>query len=735
MIWVQAPPTIVNGEVITQSVSIAKHQNLISSQLVLSNAIKKGKFESLATFQQTPAVAGTLKGMLKVYPSDKNSDSLDLVLTGMVGSDLPHILDEIVASYKSILEEDTKTTGQESVVLIEQLQKRLEEAQVLDQSKYFELLKKLNLTSENEAGKWLNPYINDIVRLKAERDLLAKDLNELDQKIRTLKQAFEKNDTPLTQRLQRLMMFEAKKALQYSDGRNEDPLDLLTPDERSTFSRLQARLDSLDAKVFDLETQQEEALRQYGPRHPASTSVESMLSAYKNKQSEVSNELERLKKVFEGKQEEAIKNESQNQDSKRKDSDLVVLYGMKLTSDQATQKKQLEKVVAELSKLEESSKVIASDMAEVNMLKSQINERRDSVAKILDKLSAINVLSNNYTVTKVKVIDSASGARQVAPKMQTYLAIATLIAVAIGVLLAILIDRSDLAYRTPIDIQHSLSVPVICKIPKIRTLKALPGQTGSPILVTAFNPQSPASETFRAARTALLFSANQSNSKVFLFTSPSPGDGKSTTAANIAVSLAQSGKRVALFDADFRRPRVQQNFGIQIEPGATDVISGGISLMEAVRVCDFQERLTLLTTGGRPSDAGELVASPGFASIVEQLREQFDIVIIDSPPILPVADSTSLATVVDGIFLVLRIRKGVMLAAHKAKERLDMVQGKVMGVIVNGMDENVYYSEYGMYYRGAYYSGYGRYYDSQNSSYFERSVKESQNAKTNTAKV
>jgi hypothetical protein len=105
-----------------------------------------------------------------------------------------------------------------------------------------------------------------------------------------------------------------------------------------------------------------------------------------------------------------------------------------------------------------------------------------------------------------------------------------------------------------------------------------------------------------------LFSANQNNSKVFLFSSPSPGDGKSTISSNLAVSLAQAKKRVVLVDADFRRPRVQQNFGIDIWPGCVEVLEGTLSLDEAIRPCEFQSNLFLLTSGGRPKDAAELIA-------------------------------------------------------------------------------------------------------------------------------
>jgi capsular exopolysaccharide synthesis family protein len=719
MIWVQTPPNIVNGEIVPQTVSMAKQQSLIASNLVLSNAIRAGEFEKLDTFKGSLGQVGALKNMLKIMPVEKNADALDLTLTGPVIGELPQILEQIVEAYKTIIEDDTLSAGKEAIGLIERLQQRLEEDQKADQSKYYSLLKNLNLTSENEAGKWVNPFTADILRLKSERDVSSKLLEELDQKLKALRAAFD-GDTNVSMQL---MLIEAKKALQFPDELRENVI------------RVQGKLDALDGRIFELTTQRDELLRQFGPRHQTIASLENTLKAFSVKRSEMVEELERKDAGIETKIVGLKKDDSQS-DTRKKNTDLLELYETKLTFEQNIAIKQFEKVSEEIQNLENMSKLIAAELAEVNMLKAQINERRDSVAKILDKLSAINVLSTNYTTTKVRVIDPASGAIQVAPKLMTYLSMGILIASMLGVGLAILIDQSDLAYRTPLDIQHSLGVPVICKIPKIKTKKALPGQTVSPLLVTAFNPQSPASETYRAARTALLFSAHQNNSKVFLFSSPSPGDGKSTSASNLAVSLAQAKKRVVLVDADFRRPRVQQNFGIDIWPGCVEVLEGTLSLDEAIRPCEFQSNLFLLTTGGRPKNAAELIASTEFADMIGQLREKFEIVIIDSPPILPVADSTSLSSIVDGIYLVIRIRRGVMLAASKAKERLDMVHAKILGVIVNGMDENVYYSEYGMYYRGAYYSGRGRYYENQNSIYAEKSVKEADRfGKTSDADV
>ena len=331
-------------------------------------------------------------------------------------------------------------------------------------------------------------------------------------------------------------------------------------------------------------------------------------------------------------------------------------------------------------------------------------------------------LADNHTMTRVKVLDFPKTGEKVAPSLPKSLAIGTMLAFLAGLGLAILVDQSELAFRSPHEIFDRLQIPVVGRIPRINAKQQTDGSKAHASLIAAHKPSATASESFRDVRTSLFFRANVDDIKTVLFTSPSPGDGKSTTISNMAISIAQAGKRVILIDADLRRPRVNQYFGEQMEPGLLQVLGGEAELKDAIQPTEVQENLFLLTTGGRPRNPGELVTSESFRDLILALRDSFDYVLIDSPPVLPVSDPATIASMVDAVYLVTRIRKGVKLTAQKAKDSLDRVGANWMGVIVNGIDENPHYSEYGYQYGAySYYGGvYGRYYDSRNKEYRDK---------------
>ena len=231
-----------------------------------------------------------------------------------------------------------------------------------------------------------------------------------------------------------------------------------------------------------------------------------------------------------------------------------------------------------------------------------------------------------------------------------------------------------------------------------------------PVIVTHLRPKSVEAEAYRGVRTQLYFSTQGAGHQVIQITSPNPGDGKSTLAANLAVSIAQSGKRVILMDCDFRKPRVHKIFHIdKPDVGLAAVITGDCDLGTAIRTSEI-ENLFILPCGPRPQNPAELLTSPEFQTVIDQLRALYDFVIIDTPPVLAVSDPAVVAPRVDGVLLVFRMTKKARPTAERAREQLAALGANVLGVIVNGTGRS---KEDGYGYGYGYNYGYGYQYQYQ----------------------
>ncbi len=263
-------------------------------------------------------------------------------------------------------------------------------------------------------------------------------------------------------------------------------------------------------------------------------------------------------------------------------------------------------------------------------------------------------------------------------------------------------------FRSVSEIRQTLGAPVIGRIPELApgsltTSSEFPGF--DPMIVTLHNELSPAAEAFRAIRTSLFFSTSGHGHKVIQVTSPLPSDGKSTVTANLAVAIAKSGKRVLVLDADFRRPALTQMLG-QPETdqiGLAGIITGKTTLASAV-VKTRVENLYFLPVCSRPTQPSEILSTPEFKQLIDEAREKYDLVLIDTPPVLPVTDPCVVAARVDGVILTLRLRRGVQEAAIRAAEMLRDIDANLLGIVVNSWqpqhanDRNVYGYGYGYNY-------------------------------------
>ena len=211
-------------------------------------------------------------------------------------------------------------------------------------------------------------------------------------------------------------------------------------------------------------------------------------------------------------------------------------------------------------------------------------------------------------------------------------------------------------------------------------------------LVTITDPRSPASEAYRTLRTNLSFYSLDKPLRTLVVTSPAAGEGKSTTIANLAVTMAQSGRRTILVDTDLRRPTLHELFGAQMSPGLTDAImaeAGDLPLQKTA-----VENLWLLSSGSKPPNPADMLGAARMEQIIAQLAEQADIVLFDAPPVMAAADAAILGSRVDGVLLVIQAGKTRRDQAERARETLEKSRAHVVGAALTNAPKDSSMGEY-----------------------------------------
>jgi len=230
-----------------------------------------------------------------------------------------------------------------------------------------------------------------------------------------------------------------------------------------------------------------------------------------------------------------------------------------------------------------------------------------------------------------------------------------------------------------------------------------------PSLIAQNDPKSPAAEAYRALRTSIQFAHLDHPCRSILVTSASAGEGKTTTAANFAVVAAQAGSRVCLVDADLRRPGVHRAFGLENTRGLTTALLEDFTLAEVAQPT-LIPTLQVVTSGPLPPNPAELAGSARMRNLIETGSSSFDLVILDSPPVIPVSDGIALSSHSEGVILVVKVGTVPSEVVRRAVEQIESLKGRVLGVVLNRVnprrDGDYYYDHYR--YNNAYYGGNGR---------------------------
>jgi len=219
-------------------------------------------------------------------------------------------------------------------------------------------------------------------------------------------------------------------------------------------------------------------------------------------------------------------------------------------------------------------------------------------------------------------------------------------------------------------------------------------------LVAETEPRSAASEAYRTLRTNIQFAGLDRPCRSILVTSATAGEGKTTTAANLGIVVAQAGSRVCVVDSDLRRPSLHRLFGLDNARGLTTALLEDLPFVEVARPTASLPNLAILTSGPLPPNPAELVGSKRMRELVEGASSNFDLVICDSPPILAVSDPVALAAQCDGVILAVRVATVAHDVVRRAAEQIDAVKGKILGVLLNDVNltRHGYHHSYYHYY-------------------------------------
>ena len=325
-----------------------------------------------------------------------------------------------------------------------------------------------------------------------------------------------------------------------------------------------------------------------------------------------------------------------------------------------------------------------------------------------------NRISEAGQIGSVRIVDRAQPPNSpVSPKKKMNLLLGILVGLGLGVGLTFIREYLDTSLKTIEDIER-LGFPVLGSIPFItpQQVEKQSKNTNGEIqriesrLITHFAPKSPISEAYRTLRTNIQYTKIDRPIRTVLVTSSNPGEGKSTSVANIAITFAQMGTKTLLVDTDLRRPVLHAIFNHHRTEGLTNVLVGKISLDEGIKPTKI-DNLYLLCSGTLPPNPSELLASNAMGQLLQQASARFDILLFDSPPVIAVTDAAVLATKLDGVVLVIKSGETNKDAIFRSRILLENVNAKIFGVLVNGVNiDNMYGSNY--YYYQYYYYGDGK---------------------------
>lgn len=531
---------------------------------------------------------------------------------------------------------------------------------------YIEALLDIRVNSSQIALEWVNQKLNEErAKLETSEQALQEymqqnDIVTLEDRITIIPQKLSELSTQLTVAETKRRELEAL----YSKLRN---LRDLTIAETIPGVASDVTVAFLRSEVLRAEQNVTDLSKKYGARHPVMIEAVSELSVLRQKKNQ------EIRRVI-----DSIHNE----------------FELALSNEQT--------LVARLNATKQEALSTNQKFIQYSVLKRDVEASRQLFDSLLRRMREQSLNEEVQTVSVVIIEEAEIPKTPASPRKLMNLLLGLIFGAFGSVGLAFFIDYFDNTLRSPEEIEQRLGVPVLGMINKLKH-EDLEGEGHDFDHIVLQEPKSTCSENYKALRTAIMLSSAESTPKSLLVTSMGPEEGKTSTSVNLAFAIAQSGARVLLIDCDLRKPRVHQVFDLPNAHGVSTFLAGNKTrILQSSPLANMK----IITAGPIPPNPSEMLGSRRFAEMLEAAAKEFDIVLLDSPPVMSVSDALVLSRLVDGAIVVARAGKTTYDMATKGIKHLRDVKAHIVGLLLNAVD--FHKSEYYYYrYQGYYYYGYG----------------------------
>ena len=665
---------------ITEEV-LATHMQILQSRSIVESALRDAELSALPSITkhmsatQTPADY-VLENMILTRGGSgqaRTAHVLNVAMRSSSKEDAETILRAVIKSYQSFLSAKFQDVNEEAASLINHAQKEL--AADLDNAE-----KKYEQFRQNSSHLMWKPVGGGTQTTNIHRVRYDGILDEL----ASLQLSHAETSARVDAVTARLAGRDLKdvsdvEKLALVDEKNLTRIGLLLSSQRSGaespefLAEQPIRLAHAEAEyssLLSMRMKEKALLTELGPKHPDVIGMQKQIQSFEK---------------FTNEQELSSGPKAQSLDP----SALFDAYQQLLKNDLVAMERREERLKAAAEEAKTLASEMVTDELQGETLRRDVERQQVLFNAVVDRLRDINI-AKDYGGFINEVLAEPELGLKIAPRLVISLAMGMFFSIVLCVVSVGVAEFRDRRFRSIEDMRRTLQMPVIGRISRIRKEvdsrnSLFRKRTGGDLSRSSqiLDPEARAADAFRMLRTSLLFGDGDERRQILCVTSPNPGEGKSTITGNLAVSLAQLGRRVLVVDCDLRNPTQHELFAVPNETGLTTIIKGDLDPTDLIQPTSHMN-VSLLARGEAVSNPAEFLATGEFSRLLDSLREKFDHILLDCPPVLPVVEALTTATMADGVVFVVHMERTTQLQAHAACFSLRQAGAELDGVVING---------------------------------------------------